>query len=104
MYIAYTIMIIMSAISKFSKRVDCWNRITRSHTNDNETILGPSDPHIDLMRISEEAKVVPEPSAVWLHQIMIPDLLHRLRPDCGQDHVSIFISYESKGKENSNDD
>ena len=77
---------------------------TCSHTNDNETILGPSDPHIDLMRISEEAKVVPEPSAVWLNQIMIPDLLHRLRPDCGQDHISIFISYESTGKENSNDD
>jgi len=49
-----------------NRRLECLDNIW-SHTNDDETILGPSDSHIDLVRISKKAKVVPEPSAVWLH-------------------------------------
>jgi len=49
-----------------NKRLDCLDNVC-SHTNDDETIFGPSDPYVDLMRISEKAKVVSEPSAVWLH-------------------------------------
>ena len=37
-----------------------------SHTNDDETILGPSDSHTDLVRISKKAKVVPEPAICGL--------------------------------------
>ena len=46
-------------------------------TNDDKTIFAPSDAHIDLMLISDEAKMLTQPLVVCLHKVWILDLFKR---------------------------
>ena len=65
-------------------------------TNDDKAILASGNTHIDLVFVSYEAKVLPEPNVVSLDYMLVPNLGNRLRSNRGQNHNSKLISYRKQ--------
>ena len=65
-------------------------------TNDDKTILAPGNAHIDLMLISDEAKMFIQPLVVCLHIVLIPDLFFTLCAHSRQNDNPILIALISE--------